>query len=162
MMGQTEGIAGEHTAVGVDPVRAGDHIRIQYRLTLQDGTLVDSSDDDGPLELVVGDGTLHPGLEETLIGIMPGERRVRVIPPEQGFGFSDPDLHHHFARDEFPDGVDPVPGLVMSFTVAGGEEIPGTVTALDDDRVEVDLNHPLAGHSVCFEVELAIPQPGAD
>lgn len=145
---------------GSAPVQPGDRIRIVYRLTLSDGTLVDSSDDDGPLQLVVGDGTLHPCLEAAVIGLTRGEVREQLIPPEHGYGMPQPELHHRFARDQFPAEVEPEAGLVMSFAVEGGEEIPGTIVSVDDDGVEVDLNHPLAGHTVCFRVELAPPEPG--
>jgi len=138
-------------------VADGDSIRINFRLTLEDGTLVDGSDEDGPMAFTVGDGSLLPALESVIIGMVPGERRVRILSPEQGFGLPDPALMHEFPRASFPEDAALEPGVVMSFSGAGDEEIAGTIVAIENDRVQVDLNHPLTGHTVQFEVELAAP-----
>ena len=135
-------------------VAVGDRGLINFRLTLEDGTLVDSSDEDGPMEFVIGDGTLLSALDSVIVGMGPGERRVRILPPEQGFGPTDPGLHHDFPRDDFPPDMPLEPGVVMSFRGVGDQEVAGTIVSVEDDRVQVDLNHPLAGHTVRFEVEL--------
>jgi len=136
-------------------VARGDRVRINYCLTLEDDTVVDSSEEGGPMELVMGDGSLLPALESVIMGMLPGGKRVRVLPPKQGFGLSDAQLVHEFPRDSFAPDVIPQPGLVMSFDGAGDEPIAGTIIGMDSERVRVDLNHPLAGHTVTFAVELA-------
>lgn len=108
------------------------------------------------MEFVIGDGeSLLPALEAVVIGLAVGEQRVQVLPPEQAFGMPDPGLTHEFPRSHFADDVALQAGMVMSFTGAGDEPIAGTIVAIDENSVQVDLNHPLAGHTITFEVELA-------
>jgi FKBP-type peptidyl-prolyl cis-trans isomerase SlpA len=133
----------------------GDRVGIRFRLSLADGTLVEHSDDDGPMEFVIGDQSLLPALENVVIGMCIGEQRVAVLPPEQAFGTADPGLTHQFPRSSFADDIALQPGLVMSFNGAGDEPIAGTIVEAGLDIVTVDLNHPLAGHTLKFEVELA-------
>lgn len=135
---------------------SGDWVRINFRLSLADGTLVDGSDEDGPMEFVLGDGqSMLPALEAVIIGMAVNEQRIQTLSPEQAYGLPDPTLTHEFPRSSFPDEVALEPGVVMSFTGVGDEPIAGTIVAIDEDSVQVDLNHPLAGHTVTFEVELA-------
>ena len=134
----------------------GDWVRIHFRLMLADGTLVEGSDEDGPMEFVIGDGkSLLPALEAVIIGMAVGEQRTQVLPPEQAYGLPEADLTHQFPRSSFPDDTELDPGMVLSFSGAGDEPIAGTIVDIKDHIVRVDLNHPLAGHTIIFEVELA-------
>ena len=90
-----------------------------------------------------------------------GEVQSFRIAPEQVFGYPDPANVHDLPRDDFPLEIPLEPGLVLSFAAPSGEEIPGTVLALDEARVQVDFNHPLAGHTLQFDVEV-IAVHGAD
>ena len=141
---------------GTQPTAAsGDWVRLRFRLMLADGTLVDGSDEDGPMEFVLGDQSLLPALETVIIGMAVGEQRIQVLLPEQAYGMPAPNLIHEFPRDSFPDDTALEPGVVMSFSGAGDEPIAGTIVDIDTHSVRVDLNHPLAGHTITFEVELA-------
>jgi FKBP-type peptidyl-prolyl cis-trans isomerase SlpA len=101
-----------------------------------------------------------PGLELTLYGLRPGDAQHLVLHPEQAFGVRDPAKIHHLPRALFADDISLEPGTVIGFTDAGGEEIPGTVLSVTDAAVEVDFNHPLAGHAVTFDVEIIDVIPG--
>lgn len=141
------------TAVA-EQVAAGSRVRLHYTLSLADGTIVDDTSMDEPLLFTVGDGTLLPGLEACLLGMVMGQRGSYVLTPEQGYGYPDPDNIHDLPRDDFP--ADPAiePGAILSFATPAGDDIPGTVLAMDEARVTVDFNHPLAGHTLRFAVEI--------
>ena len=140
----------------VQPTAAsGDWVRVHFRLMLADGTLVEGSDADGPMEFVLGDQSLLPALEAVIIGMVVGEQRIQILPPEQAYGPPVPNLVHEFPRDSFSDDVTLEPGVVMSFSGVGDEPIAGTIVDIDTHSVRVDLNHPLAGHTITFDVELA-------
>ena len=135
-------------------------VTFHFTLSLPDGTLVDRTEPGQPLTVTLGDGTLIEGLEHALLGLRPGNRRRIVIPPETGWGPRDPALIQWRPRRDFPADMDLAPGLILSFTAPDGEEIPAAILAVEDDRVQVDYNHPLAGRDVVFEVEVVAVEPG--
>ncbi len=137
-------------------------VTLHYRLLLEDGTVVDETFDEAPLSFTVGDGTLIQGLEEVLLGLTAGSRHTFVLGADQAFGWPDAENVHTLPRGDFGPEGPPEPGSVMSFSTPGGEEIAGTVLSLDGESVQVDFNHPLAGHTLTFEVEIvAVAAPKA-
>ena len=129
-------------------------IRMHFTLALEDGTLVDSSNDGEPMAFQMGDGTLIEGLELALIGLSAGDKQTLSIPPETGYGFPEEDNVHALPLAEFSDELKPEEGLIMSFDLPNGEQVPGTVIAVEGDQVKVDFNHPLMGREVIFSVEI--------
>jgi FKBP-type peptidyl-prolyl cis-trans isomerase SlpA len=101
-------------------------------------------------------GTVHccPASSWRFYGLRPGDAQRLVLHPEQAFGVRDPAKIHHLPRAVFADDLSLDPGIIIGFTGTGGEEIPGTVLSVTDAAVEVDFNHPLAGHAVTFDVEI--------
>jgi FKBP-type peptidyl-prolyl cis-trans isomerase SlpA len=144
------------------PISPGSTVTLHLSLTLEDGTLAESTFGDVPLTFTMGDGTLVTGLELALYGLVPGDTQRLVLRPEQAFGPRDPDKIHRLSRSAFPDDMVLEPGLIIGFDAPGGEELPGAVLAVEDDSVEVDFNHPMAGHAVTFEVEIIDVIPAAD
>ena len=134
-------------------------VTFHFTLSLTDGTLVDRTEPDQPLTITLGDGTLIEGLEHALLGLRPGDRQRIIIPPETGWGPRDPALVQWRPRRDFPADMDLTPGLILSFAGADGQEIPAAILAVEDDRVQVDYNHPLAGRDVVFEVEVVAVEP---
>lgn len=135
-------------------ITRGSRVTLHFSISLIDGIVVENSHDDEPLALVIGEGQFESGLENLLYGLHWGQRKRFVIPPEQGFGFPDPEAIQPLAKREFPANIPLEPGLIVEFTTPGGDQIPGTILKIDDDKVEVDFNHPLAGREFVFEVEI--------
>jgi FKBP-type peptidyl-prolyl cis-trans isomerase SlpA len=102
----------------------------------------------------MGDGSLVHGLELGLYGLKPGDTQRLRLDPEQAYGLRDPQQVHRLPRERFPDEIPPEPGLIIGFATPDGQEIPGAVLSVSDDSVEVDFNHPLAGHAITFDVEI--------
>ncbi|GAB4292540.1 MAG: FKBP-type peptidyl-prolyl cis-trans isomerase [Thiohalomonadaceae bacterium] len=139
-------------------ITRGSHVRLHYTITLEDGTEADSSRGGEPLEFVLGDGTMLEKLEEFLLGMRAGQRAAYSVSPEQGFGYPDTEAVHVMPRNDFPAEMELAPGVIIAFTTPAGDEVPGTVTALDETQVTVDFNHPLAGHTLNFDVEILAVQ----
>jgi FKBP-type peptidyl-prolyl cis-trans isomerase SlpA len=135
-------------------VNAGSTVTLHLSLMLEDGTVAESTFDDEPLTFVMGDGTLVHGLELALYGLRSGDTQRLALYPEQAFGPHDPERIHRLPRGGFPADMELTPGNIIAFDTPEGEEIAGTVLSLDDRTVEVDLNHPLAGRRIVFDVEI--------
>ena len=132
----------------------GSRVRLHFSITLEDGTVADDTFAEQPIDVVLGEGTLHPGLEQPLIGLRQGEHRTFHLMPEQAFGYADPEAVHILNRSEFPEDMELQPGTIINFTTPAGHEIPGMVKAVAADTVTVDFNHPLAGHELTFSVKI--------
>jgi len=154
---QEPGVTGKLALADV-PVSEGTRVVLNFELRLEDDAIVDSNFDGEPVQFVVGDGSLLPGFERALFGLKAGDRTQFTIAPEQGFGMPNENNVQRLARDRFDD-ADPQPGLVFSFAAADGGELPGLIVAVDEREVIVDFNHPLAGRTIVFEVEIHGVEP---
>ncbi len=132
----------------------GSRVTLHFSLKLADGSQVDSTFEKEPASLIVGDGNLPVGFEETLMGLCQGEEKTSIILPEKAFGMPNPNNIQWMKRDSFAQDVELQEGLVMSFADAANSELPGVIRSFDDQRVEVDFNHPLAGEHLHFEVRI--------
>ncbi len=137
----------------------GTRVTLHFALRLDDGNVVDSTFDRQPGELAFGDGTLPSGFESFIQGLRAGERKTFAVPPEKGFGMPNPGNVQHFRRQDFPEGLDLLEGMVFSFADAANAELPGIIQAVTEDTVIVDFNHPLSGRHLEFEVEILRIQP---
>lgn len=136
------------------PISPGSTVTLHLSLTLEDGTVAESTFDDEPLTFTMGDGTLVEGLELGLYGLRPGATQRLTLFPEQAFGLRDPGKVHQLQRADFSAELVLEPGSIIGFDTPAGEELSGTIISLGDDTVEVDFNHPLAGRVIIFDVEI--------
>ncbi|GHE22612.1 FKBP-type peptidyl-prolyl cis-trans isomerase [Halomonas urumqiensis] len=136
----------------------GMEVTLHFTLKLEDGTVVDSTHDKAPATFQVGDGNLPPGFEHPIKGLSAGEHGRFEITPEHAFGQHNPQNIQRLKLDDFGD-EQPEVGVVMSFADPAGGELPGVISRIDDDQVEVDFNHPLAGRTLTFEVEVIEVKP---
>lgn len=127
---------------------------MHYSIALTNGTEIESSFDDEPVEVGMGSGVLTEGMELALYGLETGDRQTLTLTPEQGFGLRDEDNIHMMPLSDFPDELKPESGLVFEFETPSGQDILGTVLAVKDGMAEVDFNHPLAGQPLVFTVEI--------
>ncbi len=149
---------GKVTAVNY-PISPESTVTLHLSLTLEDGTVAESTFDGEPLTFTMGDGSVVEGLELGLYGLRAGDRQRLELYPEQHFGLRDPAKVHQMARAEFSADITLQPGVIIGFDAPSGEELSGTVVALGDTTVEMDFNHPLAGHTVMFDVEIIAVVP---
>lgn len=136
-------------------IRIGQHtqVTLHFALHLDDGNTVDSTFDKAPASFKVGDGNLLPGFENALFGLKAGDKRDLSVPPENAFGQPNPQNVQVMPRSQFQD-MELAEGLLVIFNDAANTELPGVVKAFDDQQVTVDFNHPLAGKTLRFEVQI--------
>jgi len=136
----------------------GTEITLHFSLKLDSGEVIDSNFEGDPATFTMGDGNMLPGFEKKLSGMVTGEQETFMIKPEDGFGQSNPNNFQSMPRDQFDD-VELVEGLMMSFADAQKAELPGVVSAFDDETVTIDFNHPLAGREIIFEAKIVSVTP---
>ncbi len=128
-------------------------VAIDYRLTLETGEEFDRSPEGAPLGFVTGTGSIIPGLESALAGKSAGDSFKVSIDPEEAYGPVQKELLQAIPRERFPTDTDITPG--MAFHARGPRgPVALTVVSVDQDHVNVDLNHPLAGKRLTFDVKV--------
>ena len=136
------------------PIRPGSRIRLHLEICLADGTRALSSFGEEAMELVLGDGTLVPGLETLLVGLHPGADERFLADGSELYGPRDDAKIHWISRTDFPRDLEPAPGRVVAFEAPGGQEVAGMVLELEGERVKVDFNHPFAGRSLRIRAQI--------
>jgi FKBP-type peptidyl-prolyl cis-trans isomerase SlpA len=141
------------------PVSEGTRVYLNFSISLEDGSEVDTNFGGDPVEFVIGDGSLLPGFERLLFGMGAGERQVFTVLPESAFGQPNDNNVQQLPREQFDDSLELEIGLVFSFADASGGELPGMIIAFDNDEVTVDFNHPLSGRTILFDVLIHRVEP---
>ena len=134
-------------------IKPGDTVKFHYTGRLEDGTVFDSSLEMEPLEFVVGEGKLIAGIEEGLTGMEAGEQREILVQPEKGYGLRNEGLIQELPT-EVLDGQDVSVGEMLIFQTSQGQPLRAIVTELEEESFTVDCNHPLAGETLAFNVEI--------
>lgn len=129
-------------------------VLLHYSITLTNGTEIESSFEDEPMEIKMGHDDLTEGMELAIFGLKEGDTQTLTLTPEQGFGLRDEDNIHPMPLTDFPDELRAETGLTYMFGTPDGDDIPGTVLAIHEDVAEVDFNHPLAGQALVFSVHI--------
>ncbi len=131
-------------------------VQLDYTLALSNGEIYDSSDENGPLEFVQGQGQIIPGLEEALYGMAVGESKDVVATPDVAYGEYDPEALQPLPRDMFPAEMDLEPGMAIDlYDEDADEEVEAFIAEVDEETVVVNFNHPLAGETLNFHVQIA-------
>lgn len=141
------------------PVDKGTRVTLNFSLKFADGQVVDTTFDKEPATLEIGDDNLPENFEAYLIGLKAGSRDSFEVPPEKGFGQRNPNNVQTFKRHDFSADMVLEPGVMISFADARQQELPGVISRVEGDEVEVDFNHPLAGRTLIFEVEIIDVEP---
>ena len=138
------------------PLLIGDNlvVSLQYRLTDDAGSELDSSESSEPLAYLHGAGQLVPGLEKALVGKVEGESLQVRVEPAEGYGEVVPDLVQIVESEAF-EGVDSLEvGMEFEAEAPDGSVHHIVVTEVEGDDVTIDGNHPLAGMALNFDVQI--------
>jgi peptidylprolyl isomerase len=138
----------------MEKVADGLFVSVAYKGTLQNGEIFDTSEGRQPLEVQMGAGQLIKGFENALVDMALNEKKTFTLTPEEAYGAVDEDRKHTFARADVPAEMDPQVGQTVGLTTQDGQQVPARIIAVNDEGVTVDLNHPLAGESLTFEIEV--------
>lgn len=139
-----------------EPLRIvpGSRVLLHIAISLNDGTEALSTFKENPLDVVVGDGTLDPGIELALYGMCAGKKDSITLLPGQAFGDSDPERVEEMPLSDFSADAPPIEGQIIAFSTPSGEEIAGTVIQIAEHIAMIDFNHPLAGRELLLRLEI--------
>lgn len=130
-------------------------VSLDYTLRLDDGEVADTSEGGEPIEFLQGRGQIIPGLEQALYGMAIGDQKDVVVAPADGYGEQDPDAFELVDRDVFPSDLSLEPGMGFRMRDDSGEALIAYVEEIQPEGVLLDLNHPLAGETLHFQVKIA-------
>jgi peptidylprolyl isomerase len=140
----------------MNPAQKGDTVRIHFTGWLENGAVFGSSQDDEPVQLILGSEQMLEGLEKALVGMQVGEKKTVRVSAEEGFGPRRPELQQQVPRTALPEGAKIGDRLSAR---AGDRSVHVWVRALEEDTATVDGNHPLAGQTLTFDVEMISIEP---
>ncbi|MGQ9863149.1 MAG: FKBP-type peptidyl-prolyl cis-trans isomerase [Bacteroidia bacterium] len=133
-------------------IEAGHRVQVHYTGRLENGTVFDRSEE--PVEFTIGQGELIPGFEEALIGMQVGEKKTFTLSPEKAFGAYNQEWVIELPKSILPAGMSPQVGQTLYLEGPEGQTIPAFVVGIKTETLIVDANHPLAGQTLTFEVEV--------
>jgi peptidylprolyl isomerase len=135
-------------------VETGKFVSVNYTGTLESGEQFDSSEGRPPLEFKVGAGQMIKGFEAAVMGMALNEKKTITLAPGEAYGDRDDKQMHEFPRDQVPAEIDPQVGQTLALTSPQGQQIPARIAAVDQEKITFDLNHPLAGETLTFDIEV--------
>ncbi len=138
----------------MEKVENGLFVSIEYTGTLDNGEVFDTSKGRRPLEVQMGSGNVIPGFEAALVGMTLNEAKTFTLSPDEAYGERDGSRMHAFPKADIPEGMDPEVGQTLMLSTPQGQQIPARVDRIEDEDVVFDLNHPLAGQSLTFAIEV--------
>ena len=133
----------------------GDKVKVHYIGTLKDGTEFDNSRNRGEgLECTVGDGKLSKGFNDVVEGLKIGETKKINLEAKEAYGEYRDDATITVKKNEFPKNMEFIMEGIVQGQDAQGRPIQGQITKIEEEEVELNMNHPLAGEDLAFEIEL--------
>tara|TARA_R110002096_G_scaffold6409_1_gene29654 strand:- start:14070 stop:14498 length:429 start_codon:yes stop_codon:yes gene_type:complete len=134
--------------------KSGDTVKIHYTGTLADGTQFDSSAGQDPLEFALGSGQVIPGFDAAVDGMAVGDSKKVDIPPEQAYGERHDQLIQQVPKSALPDDMEAEVGMQLQSQSPDGQVMNLMVAEVAEETITVDGNHPLAGQTLTFDIEL--------
>lgn len=142
-----------NAAGGTVAATDGKQVSLEYTLTLEDKSKVDSNVGKEPLVVVLGDHQIIPGLEKQLVGMKTGENKHIEVTPEEGYGQVDPNKKQEVDKNKIPEEARKI-GAKLTGQTPDGRAVFAQVAEVKDSTVVLDLNHPLAGKKLFFDVKM--------
>jgi peptidylprolyl isomerase len=137
------------------PAKKGSTVKVHYSGTLKaDGSQFDSSEGRDPLEFKLGEGMVIAGFEKAVIGKSVGDSVTVEIPPEEGYGSPNKELVFQVRKEQLPQDVKLEKDIMLEIRTEDGSPAYVRVTDFDDEKVTLDGNHPLAGQTLVFDIEV--------
>lgn len=133
-------------------IKKGDKVKIDYKGTLDDGSVFDTSEGKQPVEFEVGTGQVIKGFETAVEGMAKGDSKQIKLKPEEAYGQPDPKLVQKVPKDKLPEEAKP--GMMLMVTLPQGQQIPAKIKEMDDKEAVIDLNHPLSGKNLNFDIKV--------
>ena len=135
-------------------VKDGDTVKVHYTGKLDNGDVFDTSRERDPFEFKLGDEAVIPGFEKGVVGMGVGDSKTIEISPDDAYGAKKEELVVEVQKSELPEDIIPSLGQRLQIRQQDGNPIVVTITDMDEDNITLDANHPLAGYTLFFDVEL--------
>jgi FKBP-type peptidyl-prolyl cis-trans isomerase 2 len=130
----------------------GSIVKVHYTGSLSDGEVFDSSEGAEPLEFQIGSGQVIPGFELAITGMAEGESKKFTIPSQEAYGDREESMMVTFPISNLPEGFEAEIGAQIDLEDEDGNQIPALIIDVDDEKIMLDANHPLAGEDLTFEI----------
>ena len=136
-------------------VKKGDSVKVHYVGTLNDGNEFDNSYKRGfTLDFTVGEGKMIKGFDSAILNMEVGQKKTVTLKPEEAYGHRVDEAIRKFSKDLFPEGVELNVGQSVRGQSDSGQPVTALVVEVEESEVTLDLNHPLAGKELKFDIEL--------
>ncbi len=135
-------------------IQHNDNVSVHYTGTFEDGEIFDSSRERGPLSFEVGAGQMIKGFDEAVVGMEVGESKQITLAPEEAYGPRNDEMMVDLPNSSFPEDMELEVGMQLQLTNQNGQPVPATVANIGDENVTMDVNHPMAGKTLVFDIEI--------
>ncbi|WP_455279856.1 FKBP-type peptidyl-prolyl cis-trans isomerase [[Eubacterium] cellulosolvens] len=136
------------------PIKTGDAVKFHFTAKLENGKIVESTRRKKPVKTKIGSKELLPGLEKAIIGLEKGSKKKVKVPPSKGFGKKDKKLIQKVDKSIFKKGSKLRKNVTVEIQFEDGSKRRALVQDVKKDYLVVDLNHPLAGQTVIYDIEI--------
>ncbi|MFP4162633.1 MAG: peptidylprolyl isomerase [Chitinispirillaceae bacterium] len=133
-------------------VEKGNTVKVDFTIKLDNGAVVGSTKDEQPVQFKVGNEEVLPGLDSAVLGMQKGEEKSISLPSKEAYGSRMDELVQDVGRNNLPKDFDPQVGQVLEMTDEGGDSMTAMVVNVDDQKIRIDANHPLAGKDLVMDV----------
>jgi FKBP-type peptidyl-prolyl cis-trans isomerase SlyD len=141
-------------------IEKGSSVKIEYTLKDDKGAVLDTNAGKDALAFTQGSQQIIPGLDKALLGMKVGDSKKVTVKPEEAYGALDPKAEAEVPKNALPEGA-AVVGTRLLARGQDGQPRPVTVKTVKDTTVVLDLNHPLAGKTLFFDVKVVSVEPPA-
>jgi peptidylprolyl isomerase len=135
-------------------VKKGDKVKVEYTGKLEDGSVFDSSEGKAPLCFEVGSKQVIPGFDSAIEGMKKDEEKTVEIKCADAYGEANDELKQEIPRDKLPAEPEPKEGMMLVMQAPTGQQVPAKIVKVEEDKVTIDINHPLAGKDLTFTVKV--------
>jgi len=135
-------------------IQKGDTILVNYVGKYEDGEVFDSSEGSAPLKFTVGSGQIIQGFDKAVIGMSEGDKKTVTIEASEGYGEHREDHVIDMPKTQVPEGMNVQTGMQVELMDQDKNPIPAVCTAVFDEFIKLDINHPLAGKTLVFDIEI--------
>ena len=135
----------------------GNKVKVEYEGKFDNGEIFDSSkhgEHSHPLEFVVGKGQVISGFEEAVIGLKKGDEKEIKLESEEAYGNYDSTLKREIPKEVIPEGQEIKEGMIIVMQTPEGYKLPARIVSISEDSFTIDLNHPLAGKKLIFNIRV--------
>jgi FKBP-type peptidyl-prolyl cis-trans isomerase 2 len=134
-------------------VKKGDKIKVEYTGSFENGEVFDASEKHGqPLEFEAGKGMVVPGFDAAVIGMNVDEEKEFTLKPDEAYGVPNEKAVQKVPKDKFP--PEAKEDMMIGVPLPSGQQIPAKITKIDDKKITIDMNHPLAGKTLVFKIKI--------